>query len=390
MIFMEQCKHAEWCGGCTYQGLDYDQQLQIKEAEVRALLLENGIAPRIIAPIVGSPDCYRYRNKMEYTFGDLVKDGPMTLGMHRKGNFMSVVSVENCQLVHEDFNLILGAVLNFCRSYTKYHKKQHIGLLRNLILRRGVRTGELLINIVTSDEPGFDEDGFVAMLLELPVQSRIVGILRTINKGVSDAVNCDELRTLYGRDYYLETIAGLDFKVSAFSFFQSNVAAVEALYGEALDLIPNLEGKTVFDLFCGTGTITQAMAKKAKSAIGIELVQDAVEAAKENAARNGLTNCTFLAGDVFQVLGSLDAAPDVIVMDPPRMGVSEKALDRIIDYGVEEMVYISCNPKTLVKNLAQLQSRGYLAMYFRSYDNFPFTKHIEAVVHLKREPLKGV
>lgn len=385
---MEQCKHAEWCGGCTFQGTSYDDQLRVKDQEVKVLLSQNGIEPLFLAPIVGSPDCYRYRNKMEYTFGDLVKDGPMTLGMHRKGNFMSVVTVDGCQLVHEDFNLILKAVLSFCCNYTKYHKKQHVGLVRNLILRRGIRTGELLINIVTSGETGFDDMGFVEMLLELPVRNKIVGILRTINNGVSDAVNCDELKTLYGRDYYLEKVAGLDFQVSAFSFFQSNVDAVEALYLEALDLIPALEGKTVFDLFCGTGTITQAMAKKAKRAIGIELIQDAVDAAKENAERNGLTNCMFLAGDVFDVLGKIDIKPDVIVMDPPRMGVTEKALDRIIDYGVDEMVYISCNPKTLVKNLIQLQNRGYQVTYFRAYDNFPFTKHIEAVVHLKRTALR--
>lgn len=382
---MEICKHTEWCGGCLYQGMPYEEQLQLKENEVRALLEGNGIVAKVFAPIVGSPDCYGYRNKMEYTFGDLTKDGPMTLGMHRKGNFMSVVTVEACQLVHEDFNKVLQATLVYCEPYPKYHKKQHTGLLRNLILRRGVRTGELLINIVTSSESEFDEEGFVTMLLALPISSRIVGILRTINDGVSDAVNCDELKTLFGRDYYLEKILGLDFQVSAFSFFQSNVEAVEALYNEALDLIPDLSGKVVFDLFCGTGTITQAMAKKAKEAIGIELVEEAVEAAKENAERNGLTNCTFLAGDVFDVLETVTITPDVIVMDPPRMGIREKALDKIIDYGVNEMIYISCNPKTLVQNLVQLQNRGYEVEYLRPFDNFPFTKHIETIVQLKRK-----
>ena len=382
---MEQCIHTEWCGGCLYQGMPYDEQLKLKQDEVKKLLDINGIEPKVIAPIVGSPDCYKYRNKMEYTFGDLVKDGPMTLGMHRKGNFMSVVTVEACQLVHEDFNMVLEATLNFCEPYTKYHKKLHTGLLRNLILRRGVRTGEMLINIVTSGELGFDEKGFVAMLQSLPVSNKIVGILRTINDGVSDAVNCDELKILYGRDYYLEKILGLDFQVSAFSFFQSNVEAVENLYNEALNLSPDLEGQVVFDLFCGTGTIAQAMAQKAQEVIGIELVDEAVEAAKENAARNGLTNCTFLAGDVFEVLEALPITPDVIVMDPPRMGVREKALNRIIDYGVDEIIYISCNPKTLVQNLVQLQSRGYQVEYLRTFDNFPFTKHIESIVHLKRK-----
>jgi len=381
---MEICKHTEWCGGCLYQGMHYEEQLQIKENEIKALLEINGIVPKVFAPIVGSPDCYHYRNKMEYTFGDLIKDGPMTLGMHRKGNFMSVVTVDACQLVPDDFNLVLAATLDFCKIYPKYHKKQHTGLLRNLILRRGVRTGEMLVNIVTSSELGFDEEGFVTMIQALPVSSKIVGILRTINDGVSDAVNCDELKILYGRDYYLEKILELEFQVSAFSFFQSNVEAVEFLYNEALNLIPELEGKVVFDLFCGTGTIAQAMAKKAKEAIGIELVEDAVEAAKQNATRNELKNCTFFAGDVFEVLGTLPNKPDVIVMDPPRMGIREKALNKIIDYGVEDLVYISCNPKTLVLNLVQLQSRGYHVEYLRAFDDFPFTKHIESVVLLKK------
>jgi 23S rRNA (uracil1939-C5)-methyltransferase len=381
---MELCKHTEWCGGCLYQGIPYEDQLQLKETEIKKLLAENNIKPKLLAPIVGSPDCYRYRNKMEYTFGDLIKEGPMTLGMHRKGNFMSVVTVDECQLVHDDFNVILAATLNFCKPYPKYHKKQHTGLLRNLILRRGVRTGELLINIVTSGEPGFDEDGFVSMLLTLPISTKIVGILRTINDGVSDAVNCDELKTLFGRDLYMENILGLNFQVSAFSFFQSNVEAVERLYQDAIALIPDMRGKVVFDLFCGTGTITQAMAKNAKKAIGIELVEDAVNAAKENAARNGLSNCTFLAGDVFDALETITIKPDIIVMDPPRMGVREKALNRVIDYGVDEMIYISCNPKTLVQNLVQLKNRGYQVEYFRPYDNFPFTKHIESIVLLSR------
>lgn len=379
---MEQCNQTELCGGCIYQGIPYDAQLMQKESEVLGLLDKSQIVPKVIAPIVGSPDCYRYRNKMEYTFGDFVKDGPLSLGMHRKGNFMSVVTVDQCQLVHEDFNIVLGKTLEFCSSYPKYHKKLHTGLLRNLILRRGVRTGELLINIVTSGEPGFDEEGFTAMLLSLPLKNRIVGILRTFNHGVSDVVKCDELKVLYGRDYYMEEILGLTFQVSAFSFFQSNVEAVEALYLEALNLIPDLKGKVVYDLFCGTGTITQAMAQKAGKAIGIELVEEAVCSAKENAKRNGLTNCTFVAGDVFEVLDTLVDKPDIIIMDPPRMGVHEKALRRIIEYQVDEMIYISCNPKTLIQNLIQLQDGGYRVEYIRPFDNFPFTKHIEAIVHL--------
>ena len=338
------CPHAQWCGGCQYQGMPYEEQLIEKTDEMANLLTSEGISVETIGPIVPSPEAYRYRNKMEYTFGDFEKDGPLTLGMHRKGNFMSVVTVDQCQLVHPDFNLILEATLSFAEPYPKFHKKLHSGLLRNLIIRRGVRTNELLINLVTSAEFGFDETGFVSMLLQLPLENHIVGILRTINENISDVVKCDDLRVLYGRDYYMENIMDLDFKVSAFSFFQSNVNAVEALYEEALSCIPASRGKVVYDLFCGTGTITQSIAKEALQVIGIELVQEAVDSAIDNAKRNGLANCSFLAGDVFELLNGLKPLPDVIIMDPPRVGIGEKTLNKIMDYRVEHLVYISWSP----------------------------------------------
>lgn len=377
------CPHAQWCGGCQYQGIAYEDQLIEKSKEVTDLLASGGIEVGVLGSIVGSPEIYHYRNKMEYTFGDFQKDGPLTLGMHRKGNFMSVVTVDHCQLVPDDFNLILDATLAFASPYPKYHKKRHDGLLRNLIIRRGVRTDELLINLVTSGEEGFDEEGFASMLLELPLKNRIVGILRTINENISDVVKCDEMKILYGRDHYMEHIMDLDFKVSAFSFFQSNVNAVEKLYQEALSLIPDSTGKVVYDLFCGTGTIAQSIAKEAAHVFGIELIQEAVDSAIENEARNGLNNCTFLAGDVFDHLDRLGELPDVIIMDPPRVGISEKSLDKIMDYHVKHLIYVSCNPKSLVKNLAQLQNRGYRVTYLQPFDNFPFTKHIECVCHLE-------
>lgn len=376
---MDICKHDAYCGGCIHQGVPYEEQLREKEAIVRELMEEKNCLPEKMISIVGSPSQYRYRNKMEYTFGDLEKGGEMTLGMHKRGHYMSIVTVDECQLVHEDYNKVLRGTLEFCRGYSKYHKKAHSGLMRNLILRTGVRTGELLINIVTTSEDGFDEDGFVKMVLSLPLENEVVGILRTINDNVSDAVNCDELRILYGRDYYMEKIMDLDFKVSAFSFFQTNVEAVERLYEEAIDLIDDYENKVVWDLFCGTGTISQSIAKKAKKVVGVELVEEAVEAAKENAASNGLDNCTFIAGDVFKVLSDMEEKPEVIVVDPPRAGINPKALEKIASYGVPEILYISCNPKTLANDLAFLQNFGYRAKVMKPYDNFPMTKHIELV-----------
>ena len=385
--FKELCHHREFCGGCIYQGTAYSEQLKEKEKEVLRLLEAKGVTPEKIDSIEGCPSAFCYRNKMEYTFGDFVKDGEMTLGMHRKKNFMSIVTVDNCQLVDPDFNIILKAVLDFSveKGYTFYHKRSHSGLLRNLIIRKGVRTGELLVNIVTTSEEGFDERGFTEMLLSLTLTNKIVGVLRTYCDSLADAVVPDSLKTLYGRDYYMEKLLGLDFKVSAFSFFQTNVEAAERLYTEALALVDSFEGKKAFDLYCGTGTISQVLALKAKEVLGIELVEEAVDAATENAALNGLDNCRFIAGDVFKVLNEVSDKPDVIVVDPPRVGIQPKALDKIISYGVKEIVYISCNPKTLTENLRYLGYYGYKCMYLKPFDNFPMTKHTECIALIERE-----
>ena len=385
--FKELCPHREFCGGCIHQGTAYSEQLKEKEKEVLRLLQDKGVTPEKIDPIEGCPSAFCYRNKMEYTFGDFVKDGEMTLGMHRKKNFMSIVTVDNCQLVDPDFNIILKAVLDFSveKGYTFYHKRSHSGLLRNLIIRKGIRTGELLVNIVTTSEEGFDEDKFTKMLLSLTLDNEIVGVLRTYCDSLADAVVPDSLKTLYGRDYYMEKLLGLDFKVSAFSFFQTNVEAAERLYTEALALVDSFEGKKAFDLYCGTGTISQVLALKAKEVLGIELVEEAVDAATENAALNGLDNCRFIAGDVFKVLNEVSDKPDVIVVDPPRVGIQPKALDKIISYGVKEIVYISCNPKTLAENLRYLNYYGYKCKYLKPFDNFPMTKHTECIALLEKE-----
>lgn len=386
---MDICRDSKLCGGCSYQGVPYEEQLKNKEGETKSLLDRKDIRYGEFIEIEPASDRFGYRNKMEYTFGDMEKGGPMTLGMHRKKHFMSIVTVDECQLVHEDFNRVLRAVLDFVssRGYSHYHKKTHKGLMRHLILRRGVRTGELLVNVVTSSEEGFDEEAFTSMILSLPLENRVAGVLRTINDRLADAVYCDELRVLYGRDYYEEEIMGLKFKVSAFSFFQTNVEAVEKLYSYAIGLIDDFESKKVFDLYCGTGTISQAMAKSAGEVVGIEIVEEAVRAAEENAAYNGIENCRFISGDVFEVLDSLpeNEKPDVIVVDPPRVGISANALDKIIGYGVDQIVYISCNPKSLAENLYYMQYYGYEVRSIKPFDNFPGTKHTEAVALLSRK-----
>lgn len=384
---MPVCHISENCGGCIYQGVSYEEQLAEKDRGVRTLLEKYDVDPSVYQGMVPAMERYRYRNKMEYTFGDLEKDGPLTLGMHKKKHFMSIVTSDCCQLVPEDFNRILRGTLEFCRErgYKFYHKMSHEGLLRNLVVRRGVKTGELLVDIVTSSQVEFDEEGFLNMIMGLSLDEKIVGVLHTTNDRVADAVIDEGTKILFGRDYYNEEILDLKFKVSIFSFFQTNIPAIERLYSDALDLMPDIDSKNVFDLYCGTGTITQLMASRARHVTGIEIVQDSVDSALANTEINGIENCDFICGDVLKVIGQVEEKPDMIVVDPPRAGMHDKVVDILSGYGIPQLMYISCNPKTMCINLQRFKSNGYEPVFIKSYDNFPGTKHVETVALLIRQ-----
>ncbi|MDR2157054.1 MAG: 23S rRNA (uracil(1939)-C(5))-methyltransferase RlmD [Clostridiales Family XIII bacterium] len=380
------CPHADRCGGCTYQTLPYEEQLRLKNAQVLELLLQYGVICGSYEGVRPSPRICAYRNKMEYSFGDEEKDGPMTLGLHRKKSYMSVLNTDGCRFVPEDFNTIRRAALSHMtdRGHSFRHKRTRRGFLRNLVIRRGENTGELLVNLVTTDEETLDEQAFVELLLNLKLNDTPVGILHTVYCGRADTVGCDRAKTLYGRDYYRERMLDLEFNVNAFSFFQTNTSAVEAMFASALSLMPGAAEKTIFDLYCGTGAISLALARTAKSVIGIELSADSIRAARENAARNGVANCSFLEGDALEVLERLPHKPDAIVADPPRMGIHPKALKKIIAYGLDELLYISCNPKTFCENMAVFQENGYKLDALCVCDNFPFTKHIELFSRIKK------
>ena len=261
-----------------------------------------------------------------------------------------------------------------------------------------MRTGEILVNIVTSSEPGFDEEAFREMLLALDLRTaderlngeegmKIVGIMRTFNDSVADAVIDESHRILWGRDYYNEEILGLKFKVKAFAFFQTNIDAVERLYSDVLKVVPDVSGKTVYDLYCGTGTISQLMAGAAKDVYGIDIVEDSITAARSNTELNGITNCHYICGDVKEKLEEIPVRPDVIVVDPPRVGIHDKAVAMLCRYGIDEIVYVSCNPKTLCINLDSFRTNGYEIRSIKAYDNFPMTKHVETVCLLSnRKP----
>ncbi|MBQ6583198.1 MAG: 23S rRNA (uracil(1939)-C(5))-methyltransferase RlmD [Mogibacterium sp.] len=387
MSEVNRCPISENCGGCLYQGVSYEDQLRTKDKQIRNLLHKHKIPEDCYQGLVPAISEVRYRNKMEYSFGDLEKGGPLELGMHLKGRFMSIITSDCCELVPEDFNRVLRAVLDFCREkgYPFYHRKTHEGLLRNLVVRCGVRTRELLVDIVTTSNGEFDEEGFLGCLQALELDHELVGVMRTYNDSVADAVINEGTKILYGRDYYNEEILGLRFKVNLFAFFQTNIAAIERLYSDALALIPDIEGKTVYDLYCGTGTISQLMALKAREVYGVEIIQDSVDAAIDNAELNGISNCHFICGDVRKTLDQLPVLPEMIVVDPPRVGMHDKVVDMLAGYGIPEILYISCNPKTLCMNLERFAQYGYEPVLMRAYDNFPKTKHVETVVLMSKE-----
>ena len=390
------CSIFPACGGCMYQTMDYQNQLDMKQQQIRELLdaavLRGGQTDQDGKPdycfegIKGSPREFAYRNKMEFSFGDAEKGGSLTLGLHKKGSTYDVLDAVDCKLVHEDLTRILQCVLEYCREqgFPYYHKMQHPGYLRHLLLRRGNTTGEILVNLVTSSQMDPDLTELKERLLALPLEVSIVGILHILNDSLADMVQSDETRILYGKDYFYEQILGLKFKITPFSFFQPNSLAAEVLYSTVREYIGDMKDMTVFDLYSGTGTISQILAPVSRQVIGVEIVEEAVEAARENAAYNGIDNCRFIAGDVLKVLDEVEDKPDYIVLDPPRDGIHPKALPKIINYGVENLVYISCKPTSLARDLEMFLGSGYRLVKAVCVDQFCQTQHVETVCCLHR------
>lgn len=426
----DTCRHFGQCGGCTYQSLPYEEQLKIKETQVRGMM-EQAIGDACayeFLPIRHSPRVLAYRNKMEFSFGDEYKDGPLALGMHKRGSFYDIVTVEDCRIVDGDFRAILMATLAYFREQEIffYHRLRHTGYLRHLLVRKAVKTGEILVVLITTtqdwrnvqeQEPDerakieaallekqgrcphvgtVNEEkekqllaGWKDVLLALSLEGTLKGLLHTKNDSVADVVKNEGTEVLFGQDYFYEELLGLRFQISPFSFFQTNSLGAEVLYSTAREFIlgdnPDmLADKTVYDLYSGTGTIAQMLAPVCKKVVGVEIIEEAVEAAKENAALNHLDNCEFLAGDVLKVLDTIEERPDYIVLDPPRDGIHPKALEKIINYGVDHMIYISCKPTSLARDLEVLLARGYVVDKVQCVDMFPNTVHVETVVLLSQ------
>ena len=442
------CSHFGLCGGCTYLSLSYEEQLKIKERQVKRLLdsvLDRQESRWVWEGIKGSPAVYEYRNKMEFTFGDEVKEGPLSLGMHKRGSFYDIVTTGECRIVDEDYRLILKTVRDYFagKEIRYFHRQRHQGYLRHLLVRKASRTGEILAALVTTSQnpwgetvgPIAEEDllqGFLKSLLSLQQEGRLAGrfagILHIVNDSQADVVQSDHTEVLYGQEYFYEELLGLRFKISTFSFFQTNSRGAELLYETAREYIEGLECRSeepggreerpeegsegsecrskgtkseeastsggiaesavqrgiVFDLYSGTGTIAQLMAPVSRKVIGVEIVEEAVEAARRNAEENGLNNCEFIAGDVLKVLDSIREKPDLIILDPPRDGIHPKTLPKIIDYGVDHIVYISCKPTSLARDLEAFLDNGYAVERAVAVDQFPWTANIESIVLLSK------
>ena len=376
------CKNFGLCGGCTYQNISYEQELEFKKNVVLKLLDNAGLTDYEYCGIKPSPSITAYRNKMEFSFGDDGLDGNLCLGMRKRESNYEVVTADCCNIVNEDVCKALSTVLEYFKGTDEqfYHRMRHTGSLRHLLVRRGHFTGEMIINLVTTSELKTDLKPLVDNLLALELDGKIVGISHIVNDGVADVVKADEMNILYGQDFIMDKCLGLNFKISTFSFFQTNSAGAEVLYSTVKEFAGTSNDKIIFDLYCGTGTITQLLSENAKKVIGIEIVEEAVEAAKKNAAENGLTNCEFIAGDVLKVIDDIEEKPDYIVLDPPRDGIHPKALGKIIAYGVESMIYISCKPTSLARDLEVLQASGYEVKRICCCDMFAGTPHVESVV----------
>ena len=396
------CVHYGICGGCTFQSLPYEEQLSMKEQQVKdlidAVITEENKGYEFL-PIKASPRPKAYRNKMEFSFGDEYKDGPLALGMHKRGSFYDIVNVGECQIVDEDFRRVLKITLEYFkeRQIPFYHKLRHTGYLRHFLVRKAAKTGEILVDLVTTtqtDGLGAETesvllDGWVKALCEETYDGVLKGILHTKNDSVADTIKNEGTDILFGQDFFYEELLDLKFKITPFSFFQTNSLGAEVLYQTAREFIGDAlddeASQTVFDLYSGTGTIAQILSPVAKKVIGVEIVEEAVVAARENAALNGLTNCEFIAGDVLKVIDTIGEKPDYIVLDPPRDGIHPKALEKIIRYNVPQMVYISCKPTSLARDLEVLQARGYKVKKVQCVDMFPATGNIETVVLLSHK-----
>jgi 23S rRNA (uracil1939-C5)-methyltransferase len=379
------CAHFPACGGCRFQDLAYDAQLEAKKEQVReALRRIGGIAEPPVEPIVPAESQFFYRNKLEYSF-TATPDGP-ALGFHRAGRWDEVLEIEKCWLTTDLGNAIRGAVRDWAREerLEAYDQAQHTGYLRHLVVREGRNTAQVLVQLVTAAGERFDRDEFVEVLRRFP---EVRSIHWAVNETPAEVTNLPTT-LLWGDEAIEEELCGLRFRVRPNAFLQTNTAMAERLYALAGEFAGLSGGETVYDLYCGIGTIGLTLASHALTVWGVDVSEESVACALENAELNEITNAAFFAGetaDSLAELGERAGKPDVVVVDPPRAGLSNKAVRRLGRLEAPKIVYVSCNPTTLAGNVKELAaSWGYRLERVRPVDMFPHTPHVESVSLLTR------
>jgi 23S rRNA (uracil1939-C5)-methyltransferase len=379
------CAHYPACGGCRFQDLAYETQVEAKHEQVAdALQRIGGVADPPLEPIVPAEEIFHYRNKLEYSFTQL-EDGP-ALGFHRAGRWDEVLDIEKCWLTTDLGNAIRNAVRDWARGdrLVAYDQSEHTGYLRHLVVREGRNTGQVLVQLVTAAGEKFDTGGFVDTLRQFP---EVRSIHWAVNETEAEVTNLPT-QLLWGDEAIEEQLCGLRFRVRPNAFLQTNTKMAERLYEIAREYAALTGGETVYDLYCGIGTIGLVLAGDALTVWGIEVSEESVACALENAELNGIGNAAFFAGNVGQSLEDLHARsgdPDVVIVDPPRAGLAGKALRRLGEVGAPRVVYVSCNPTTLAADVKRLRDDyGYTLRRARPIDLFPHTPHVESVSLLER------
>jgi 23S rRNA (uracil1939-C5)-methyltransferase len=367
--------------GAPWQVLPYERQLEIKATQVREALERIGrLSDFELEPIVPAAEQWRYRNKLEYSFGT-GEAGELVLGFHAPGRWDEIVPVDDCLLASERSNALHAAVLAWAREQglSAWDRREQRGLLRNLVIREGRRTGELQVRLVTS-RGEIDADSLIDAV-------RCDGLFWTRQEQLGESTAAGETVLLSGTPQLRERLGGLDFLISPEAFFQTNTEMAERLYALAAEMAQLRGHERVFDLYCGIGTIGLLLAARAREVVGVEIVEPAVADAIANARINDVVNARFYAGDIRLAMRDLveqAGRPDVAVVDPPRAGLSQKVVRRILEAQPSRIVYVSCNPTTLAPNAAQMVEAGYRLARVRPVDMFPQTPHIETVALLER------
>lgn len=389
------CKYFEWCGGCTWQNISYEQQLKFKQDHVKESLKHlAGVEDVEVSIPIHAEKIWSYRNKMEFSFsdrkwllphelGEMSIDKSFALGLHVPGTFDKILSIDECLLQSDTANEILIYINQYCRNNNlkPYGIRSHQGFLRFLVIRESNATEELMVNIITAYE-----DFKILNLLAEQLSKKfpqIVSIINTINDKKAQIAYGDKEYTLFGKDFITEKLFDMEFKISANSFFQTNTRQAEKLYSTVLDFASVEKRNIVWDLYCGTGTISLIMAKYAKWIFGFELIESSIKDARKNAERFGITNTNFYEGDLLDNLNGIKEKPDIIITDPPRSGMHHKVCDFLNNSTAQKIVYVSCNPTTMARDI-KILNENYRLLKIQPVDMFPQTYHIECVTLLEK------